>query len=137
MKPLYIAGLGCRRHCSLEMLLQILDDCLLSLQLQRSELHALASSEHKDSEPALHQLAELLGIPVYFLPAHPLQAQEQHLTHYSEPSKRATGSSGVAEASALALVTQLTGQSGTLLLPRRHNAQATCAIASHRLLESP
>lgn len=130
MSPLYVAGLGCRRHSSLEALLQLLDHSLEQQQLSRSSLHALASSEHKRTEPALQQLADVLQIPVYFLPTAQLQAQEHRLTHHSSISQRMTGSSGVAEASALALILQLTGESGSLMGSRQQHAQATCALAA-------
>lgn len=125
----YVAGLGCRRHCTEQTLLELLIHSLAAQQLPLSALSALATAEHKQHEPGLLQLAAHLNLPLYALPAAQLARYESRLTQQSALSQQTSGSSGVAQASAIALAEQLSGQSAKLLGPRHNNAQATCALA--------
>lgn len=134
---LYVAGLGCRRGCSLGLLRDLLLDSLQSHNLQPGDLLALASSQHKQDEAALRQLASEWQLPLYWLSAAQLAAYDSRLTQHSLLSRQLTGSAGVAEASALAQAERLSGQRARLLGPRRHNPSATCAIAAAPNLECP
>jgi cobalt-precorrin 5A hydrolase len=128
-KRLYVAGIGCRRDCSLQQLLELLQSALHYQNLQISDLSALASSSHKQHEPALHQLAAELKLPLLFACAEQLSAYDERLSHHSKLSLQVTGSAGVAQASALALAEQLSESHAELLGERLNNASATCAIA--------
>jgi cobalt-precorrin 5A hydrolase len=132
---LYVAGLGCRRGCPLAQLRELLLQTLNAHNLQPTELRALASSSHKHGEPALLQLAAELQLPLHWLSAEQLKPYELRLSQHSALSQQMTGSSGVAEASALALSERLSHSQAELLGPRRHNRNATCAIAAAPTLE--
>lgn len=127
--PIYVIGLGCRRDTALTPLLDLVRYSLKHYDLPIEIISALATSCHKQQEPALVQLAQQLQLPLYGLTAEQLIPYEDQLSHRSALSQRITGSSGVAEASALALAEHLSGQRAQLLGPRHHNAQATCAWA--------
>ena len=125
----YVVGLGCRRGCALSQLRDLLLRTLALYELPLSALAGLASSQHKQAEPALLQLASELQIPLYWLSPAQLHPYDARLSQHSELSRQLTGSAGVAEASALAQAESLTGGRARLLGPRQHNASATCAIA--------
>lgn len=130
-----MAGLGCRRGCALSLLRELLLHTLARHELPLSALAGLASSQHKQTEPALLQLASELQIPVYWLSPAQLQPYDARLSQHSELSRQLTGSAGLAEASALAQAELLSGSRARLLGPRQHNASATCAIAVATLME--
>lgn len=131
----YVAGLGCRRGCSSAQLFELLQQALAPHGLQPSDLGALASSNHKQDEPGLRQLAEQLCLPIAWLPASQLSPYHERLRQTSVLSLQITGSAGVAEASALAQVEVLSGQRGELLGEKLRSANATCALARAQLLE--
>lgn len=131
----YVAGLGCRRGCALSQLRDLLRHTLALHALPLSALAGLASSQHKQAEAGLLQLASELHIPLYWLSPAQLQAYDERLSQHSELSRQLTGSAGVAEASALAQAESLSGGRARLLGPRQHNASATCAIAVAPLME--
>lgn len=127
--PIYVAGLGCRKGCSAEELLALLQAALAQSELESGELACLASSEHKQAEAGLLRLSEQTGLTLALLSAAELARYDAHLEERSELSLRITGSAGVAEASALAQAERLGGQAGRLLRPKIRSANATCAIA--------
>lgn len=124
-----VAGLGCRRDCSLDELLALLDSTLKAHGSSTAELAALASSAHKADEPGLQQLAAHLNLPIHFLPAEVLTGYHGRLTETSIKALQVTGAPGVAEASALALAEQLSGQPARLWITKRKSAVATLAVA--------
>lgn len=128
-QTLCVAGLGCRRHCSADDLLAVLQQALDCQGLPLSALVGLATGAHKQHEQGLQQLAADLKQPLYYCAPEQLAAQEARLTRRSSLSQQYSGSSGLAEASALALAEQLSAQPSRLLGPRHNNAQATCALA--------
>ncbi|MFZ3182632.1 MAG: cobalamin biosynthesis protein [Pseudomonas sp.] len=136
-KPLYIAGLGCRRGCSMQQLLELLLQALDQHHLNISDLSALASSSHKQGESGLQQLAMHLQLPLLFASAEQLSAYAERLTQHSPLSLRITGSAGVAQASALALAERLSTRRAELIGERLNSANATCAIAAAANLEIP
>lgn len=124
-----VAGLGCRRGCSVEDLLSLLLHSLQAHGLNVDNLAGLASIAHKRDEPALQALAKQLGLqlscfsPEELLP-YQLGVQGSPIT------LAATGSPTVAEPCALALAERLGGQPARLLGGKTRNASATCALAS-------
>ncbi|KIP96260.1 MULTISPECIES: cobalamin biosynthesis protein [Pseudomonas] len=124
-----VAGLGCRRGCSLSELLALLDDTLAEHGSSTAELTALASSDHKADEPGLLQLAEHLGLPISFLPTDALTGYHERLSQTSAIALHVTGSPSVAEASALALVERLSNRPARLWITKRKSANATLAVA--------
>ncbi|AEF24393.1 cobalamin biosynthesis protein [Pseudomonas fulva] len=129
-RPVLVAGLGCRRECSLEELLSLLDNTLAEHGSSTPELTALASSDHKASEPGLLQMAAHLNLPIHFLPAEVLAGYHGRLTDTSTKALQLTGTPSVAEASALALVEQLSDRPARLWITKRKSANATLAVAS-------
>nr|WP_288455230.1 cobalamin biosynthesis protein [uncultured Pseudomonas sp.] len=128
-RPVLVAGLGCRRECSLEELLSLLDDTLAEHGSGTAELTALASSEHKVDEPGLQQLAAHLNLPIHFLPAEVLAGYHGRLSQTSAIAQRVTGSPGVAEASALALAERSSNRPARLWITKRKSPNATMAVA--------
>lgn len=113
----------------MEELLDLLKITLRQCGLQLGDLSALASSASKQYEPGLLRLAEHLQLPLAFLSAEHLARYHERLTETSEASLRATGSAGVAEASALAQAEVLSGRPARLLVSKRKSARATLALA--------
>jgi cobalt-precorrin 5A hydrolase len=128
-RPTLVAGLGCRRDCSLDELLALLDSTLAEHGSNPAELTALASSAHKADEPGLQRLAAHLNLPIRFLPAEVLAGYHGRLSETSAKALQVTGTPGVAEASALALAEQLSGQPARLWITKRKSAAATVAVA--------
>lgn len=129
-RSILVAGLGCRRDCSLGELLALLDSTLAEQGSSTAALTALASSAYKADEPGLLELAEHLGLPISFLTADMLTGYHARLSQRSAIAQRVTGSPSVAEASALALAEQLSGQPARLWITKRKSAAATVAVAS-------
>ncbi|MNF68210.1 cobalamin biosynthesis protein CbiG [compost metagenome] len=126
-----VAGLGCRRGCSVDELHRLLVQCLAESGHVGS-LVALASSEAKAAEPGLVALAERLALPLHGLPVDSLAAHEGRLSQPSERVREASGSPGVAEAAALAQAEALFAGRAFLLIDKRRSASATCALACIR-----
>lgn len=133
---IYVAGLGCRRGCSREQLLHLLEQALALQGLQPGDLIGLASSEHKRDEPGLRQLAEQLHLPLVWLSASQLDAYQSRLSQPSALSLQMTGSAGVAEACALAQAESLSGARAELLCAKIRSASATCALAFAPIVET-
>jgi cobalt-precorrin 5A hydrolase len=136
-KPLYVAGLGCRRGCSMQQLLELLEQSLSKYQLNIGHLSALASSGHKQHEAGLLQLATHLQLPLLLVPAPQLARYNERLSQHSALSLQITCSAGVAQASALACAERLAYGRAELLGERSNTATATCAIAVINTPETP
>jgi cobalt-precorrin 5A hydrolase len=121
----------------MQQLLELLQQALRNHHLNISDLSALASSNHKQDELGLQQLAAHLQLPLLFASAEQLSAYAERLTQHSPLSLRTTGSAGVAQASALALAERLSTGCAELLGERLNNTSATCAIAIATNLEIP
>ncbi|WP_339526880.1 cobalamin biosynthesis protein [Pseudomonas sp. EA_35y_Pfl2_R111] len=124
-----VAGLGCRSGCSVEDVFSLLLHSLQAHDLTVDNLVGLASVAHKQSEPGLLALAQRLGLQLSCFSAEELQPY-QHLVQGSPLTLAATGSPAVAEPSALALATLMSGNAARLLGEKTRNASATCALAS-------
>lgn len=125
-----IAGIGCRRDCSLADLLALLEQVAAEAGITLNDLGALASSTHKRDEPGLLHLAAHLNLPLAFLPSEQLAGYHARLSRPSALALRITGSAGVAEASALAHAETLSEAQATLLCEKRSNAYASIALAT-------
>jgi len=127
--PTFIVGLGCQRGCPASLLLELIEQSLQAEGLALDAITALASIDQKRSEPGLLALAEQLGRPLMFFNADELAGFETQLSHRSAIAFAHTRCYGVAESSALALIQQISGRAGTLLITRQKNLQATFALA--------
>ena len=98
------------------LLASTFDDKGLALE----SLAAIASIDIKADEKALNTVAARLGVPLRLFSAEELAEEEDRLETPSEIVRAETGTPGVAEAAAV--------KAGTLLVPKRRSARATCAI---------
>lgn len=128
-----VAGLGCRRGCSIDELRELLRDTLVEAGLDESDLTALASATLKADEEGLTALAAALDLPLALFTPQQLAACESRLDRTSETVRTAIGAASVAEAAALLQAeAQAEAQAGAparLLVGKRRSDQATCALA--------
>ena len=124
-----VAGLGCRRGCSVEDLFTLLVHSLQAHGLTVDNLAGLASIAHKQGEPGLQALAQRLGLQLSCFSAAELLPY-QHLVQGSPHTLAATGSPAVAEPCALALAARIGSTPARLLGEKTRNASATCALAA-------
>ncbi|MBI6909266.1 MULTISPECIES: cobalamin biosynthesis protein [Pseudomonas] len=124
-----VVGLGCQRGCEVHALLALFDAALAEGGIERQQVTALASIDHKQHEPGLLALAEQLGLPLRCFSAQHLATFEHRLSHKSAIAFAHTGCYGVAESAALALAEQLANAPARLLISRRKSPQATFALA--------
>jgi cobalamin biosynthesis protein CbiG len=122
-----VAGMGCRRGCSRNEMLELLIHSLARYELTVNNLAGLASIVHKRDEAGLHDLAEYLGLELVFFSPEQL-AGYQTPTGASALSQATTGSPAVAEPCALALAARM-GALARLLGEKDRSASATCALA--------
>ncbi|QQP87436.1 precorrin-3B C(17)-methyltransferase [Skermanella sp. TT6] len=120
--PVLAVGVGCERGASAEEVTALVRETLASAGLAKGAVAALCSIDVKMDEPAIHAAAADLGVPVRFFDAARLEEEAQHLANPSDLVFREVGCHGVAEGAALA------ASGGTLLVPKRKSARATCAV---------
>ena len=123
-----VAGLGCRRGCSQDELLDLLIHSLARHELTVDNLIGLASIAHKRNEAGLHGLAGHLGLELMFFAPEQLNTY-QAMAIGNSLTLAATGSPAVAEPCALALAARM-GASPCLLGEKNRSASATCALAT-------
>ena len=112
-----LAGIGCRRDTPAEEIVALVRNCLAEAEMPSAALVALATHTRKAGEPALHQAAAILGVPLLLLGEADLASV---VPTPSELVRRHTGLPSIAEACALA--------AGPLLWPKRQTARVTCAL---------
>jgi cobalt-precorrin 5A hydrolase/precorrin-3B C17-methyltransferase len=123
--PVLALGVGCERDCAAAELIALAEGTLAEAGLAAGAVAAIVSLELKMDEPAVHALADRLGVPARFFTAAELRAETTRLANPSETVFRETGCYGVAEGAALAAV----GPGGRLVVPKHKSARATCAVA--------
>ncbi|KJJ97502.1 cobalamin biosynthesis protein CobE [Pseudomonas sp. 21] len=124
-----VAGLGCRRGCSLDELRTLLRATLAEAGFDESNLTALASATLKADEEGLTALAAALDRPLALFTPQQLAACEPRLDQTSETVRMAIGAASVAEAAALLQAEAQGGEPARLLVGKRRSDQATCALA--------
>ena len=117
-----VLGVGCERGCEVGELQDLLD----GLDVDPRSIAAVASIDLKADETAIHQLAEVLGVPARFFTARELEAQAERLENPSEVVFAEVGCHGVAEGAALASV----GADGELLVAKQKSKRATMAVGT-------
>ena len=125
-------GLGCRRGCSAQALLALIEDSLSQAGIALSAIRALASIDLKRHEPGLLQLATELNLELELFSAAQMAEFSPRLSHHSATAFAQPGCFGIAESAALALAEQLAGTPASLLVTRQHTAEATFALACAR-----
>ncbi|MDO8359895.1 MAG: cobalamin biosynthesis protein, partial [Devosia sp.] len=115
-----IAGVGAERGVSSAEVVALIEESLRSQKLAPQSLAALATIDLKSDETAFHEAAEHFGVPLRIFTVAELNQERYRLVHPSAIVEAETGTPGVAEAAAL--------KAGTLVVPKRKSARATCAI---------
>jgi len=115
-----VAGIGAERGVATEEVIGLIDATLLSANLARASLAALATIDIKSDEAAFHAAAKHFGVPLRIFTVAELNQERYRLINPSEIVEAETGTPGVAEAAAL--------KAGTLAVPKRKSQRATCAI---------
>ena len=116
-------GLGCERGAGAEEVLALARRTLAERGLAEAAVAAVVSLDLKADEPAVHAVADALGVPARFFTAARLEAKAPRLANPSELVFREVGCHGVAEGAALAAA------GAELIAPKSKSARATCAIA--------
>ncbi|WP_297834479.1 cobalamin biosynthesis protein [Pseudomonas sp.] len=129
MSTTLVVGLGCQRGCTANLLRELIEQNLQAHGVAIDAITALASIDHKSTEPGLLELAVQLNLPLVFLSAAELADVEALLSHRSALAFAHTGCHGVAESAALALAQRLAGRPVKLLINRQKNQYATFALA--------
>lgn len=118
-------GIGCERGTSADETVSLARQSLAEVGLAESAVACVVSIDLKADEPAVHAVADALGVPARFFPAARLEQETPRLATPSEAVFREVGCHGVAEGAALAAV----GPNGTLAVAKRKSTRATCAVA--------
>lgn len=118
-------GIGCERGVDPSELIQLAETTLEMEGLSKASIGTIVSIELKAAEPAIHALADRLGVPPRFLSAKCLETQKDRLANPSELVFKETGCHGVAEGAALAAV----GEAGRLVVEKTKSKRATLAVA--------
>jgi cobalt-precorrin 5A hydrolase / precorrin-3B C17-methyltransferase len=126
--PVIALGVGCERDVAPQELEDLVRITLAQHDIAPESVACVSSLALKADEPAIHALAELLGVPARFFSADELAREEPRLATPSDAVRAAVGVAGVAEAAALASA----GDDATLLVPKQRSARATCAVALAR-----
>lgn len=124
-KPALALGIGADRGVSAAELALLVHDTLQTHGISPQEIACIASLDSKQDEPAFHELARSLGVPVRFFDVPTLNAEAPRLQTPSPRVEALTGVPGIAEAAALAAA----GANSVLVVPKTKSTRATCAIA--------
>ena len=116
-------GLGCRKGVSGEVIASLVREALGRIELNGAA--ALFTVDGKRDEAGLAQAAQVLAMPLYFLPQEALTAVADLARTRSPRVEALFGVPSVAETAALAGA----GPGAVLILPRMARDDATCAIA--------
>ena len=118
-------GVGCERGAAPDEIEALARSCLDVAGLAPDAVAGVFSIDLKSDEPAVHALAESLGVPVRFLAVATLEAEAPRLRNPSDLVFREVGCHGVAEGAALAAA----GPAGELIVEKTKSVRGTCAIA--------
>jgi len=126
-------GIGCERLAEAAEVARLVDAALAEANVAREAVACVASIALKAAEPAIHHVADVLGVPARFFNAARLEQETPRLANPSDLVFRETGCHGVAEGATLAVV----DATGELILPKRRSQRATCALAQSATLIDP
>ena len=118
-------GVGCERGADPAELITLVENTLAEHGLAKASISAVFSIALKAAEPAIHALADHLGVAARFFDAETLERQAPRLANPSDLVFKETGCHGVAEGAALAAV----GAPGILIVEKTKSQRATMAIA--------
>ena len=120
----FALGVGCERGTEPSELIDLAERILTEQGLAKASIAVVASIALKAAEPAVHALADHLGVPARFFDAETLERETSRLANPSDLVFRETGCHGVAEGSALAAV----GDDGVLIVEKTKSKRATLAV---------
>ena len=120
----FALGVGCERGVAADELRELVERTLAGAGLSARALAGVFSVDLKMDEPAVHALAQTLGLPARFFDPPALEALTPRLANPSAAVFREVGCHGVSEAAALAAA----GAEGRLRVPKTRSKRATCAI---------
>ncbi|ODS22630.1 cobalamin biosynthesis protein CbiG [Candidatus Endobugula sertula] len=129
LSPVYTIGMGCARHCSANVLQELILVALQQAALSIEQIHSMNSIDIKADEKGLLNCANALHLPYQTYSKHQLMTVESLLSTKSEYVLNTVGVYGVAESAALFSAQQATQAEAELILCKIKNKQATCAIA--------
>ncbi|KZZ07958.1 cobalamin biosynthesis protein CbiG, partial [Oleiphilus sp. HI0078] len=129
LKPIYIVGMGCERHCPESELRALLEQCLVEKGLELSQISGIASIDIKADEQGLIDLAASLALPYLTWDKDQLATVESQLSVKSDYIFDTVGVYGVAESAALYSAQKTTSAPAELVLSKQKTKKATCAIA--------
>jgi cobalt-precorrin 5A hydrolase/precorrin-3B C17-methyltransferase len=118
-------GIGCERGAAPEAAVDLARRMLADSGLAEAAVAVVVSLDLKADEPAVHAVAEGLGVPARFFSDTRLEEETPRLANPSELVFREVGCHGVAEGAALAAV----GPRGVLVVPKTKAVRVTCALA--------
>ncbi|GEO83013.1 hypothetical protein ROR02_31440 [Pararhodospirillum oryzae] len=121
-------GVGCSSSCSPETLAALVRATLAEAAVPLDRIACIATLDRRVPHPAVQGLARALGgVPVRGFSPETLNAvAPERLRTVSEKTRQTVGCASVAEAAALCAL----GSRARLLIPRRADARATCAVAT-------
>lgn len=132
----YVAGMGCIRACSKDILSELLTVNLQRLQLDPANLQAICSISVKSDEVGLIELAKELAVPFVVYDAIQLRQVEDRLSAKSDYVFSEVGCYGVSESAALLhadyLSKNLSNKQSLMLMSKVKNSEATLALAEVR-----
>ena len=117
-------GVGCARNCPPQELADLVRSALSDAGVCDAAVHSVNTISLKADEPAILDLAALLGAPLRLFSAAELEAETPRLATPSGVVFAEVGCHGVSEAAALAQA----GSEGTLWVQKRKTANATVAL---------
>lgn len=125
LPPVLALGVGASRGAPEEELESLARRALGDAGLAAGAVACVVSVDLKADEPAVHRLAERLGVPARFLPRERLAAERDRIATPSPAVERELGIPSVAEAAALAAA----GARGRLVVAKRRGPHTTVAVA--------
>ena len=118
-------GVGCERGADVDTLSALVDTVLESENLAAASIACVVSIDLKMDEPAIHALANRLGVPARFFTPADLNTEAPRLRNPSAAVLRETGCPGVSEGAAL----RASGPTGELIVEKTKGRGVTCALA--------
>jgi cobalt-precorrin 5A hydrolase len=125
-QTMIIAGVGCRKGAAAAEIEAAIAAALTDSGLGATSLDLIATAQAKEAEPGIAAAAAALGVRLVVVEDADLALADARTVTRSEPVRRHTGVSSVAEAAALAAG----GPSARLLAARIVVGPATCALAT-------
>ncbi|WP_068463569.1 cobalamin biosynthesis protein [Hyphomicrobium sulfonivorans] len=123
---LIVAGIGCRRGATGDVVVEAIDMALRTSGLTRTQLALLAVPDEKMHEAGIHAAARDVGVAVAPVTQQAMERVSAGALTISARVQDLKGVPSVAETAALAAA----GNGARLLAPRSANTMATCAIAT-------